>query len=110
MSGEKRRSACFKDAGGLARDRRKVRDVEDRLDRRAQPVEGLAGVGCPDLVPPGHHTIRSDKERSGLLDLANALPLAVEILRPGRSGDDDPQEGQIQPTRPRPARPRRQHP
>ena len=55
------------------------------------------GSGVPFLVAPGHHAVRTHKQRSGFLDLADALPFAVQVLRFGRAGHDDPQERQIEP-------------
>jgi hypothetical protein len=52
----------------------------------------------PVLAAPSHDSIWSDQKRSRFLDLANALPLAVQVLLFRRAGHDDPQKGKIEAT------------
>ena len=53
----------------------------ERYRSPAQLFRRIPDIQRPFLVAPCHDSIWSDQQRAGFLDLAHALPLAVEVLR-----------------------------
>ena len=82
LSGEQRCAAGLRWLGLLLpRARGEARQVENGTDRPAQLFRRIPDIQRPFLVAPCHDSIWSDQQRAGFLDLAHALPLAVEVLR-----------------------------